>query len=85
MQSKAGISGFLVQTTLSSDRDPGWNMRSVLGGLRPPRVGMAVEDGAVSDGSTADRSRKRQDSLVVTESVLSAWILGHNRWIGGGY
>ena len=74
-----------MQTTLFSDRDSGWNMRSVLDGLRIPQVGMAVEDGPVSDGSTPDRSRTKQDSLVLIKSVLSAWILDHNRWIGGRY
>ena len=70
-----------MQTTLFSDRDPGWNMRSVLNGLRPPLVGMAVGDGPVSDGSSPDRSRTKQNPRVLIESVLSAWILGHNRQV----
>ena len=83
MQSKVGSAYFLLQPTLVRIGAPVGIWWSVLAGLRPPkRVGMAVEDELGRDGPTRGRSRTQQNPVVLTESELSASILGHYPWMG---
>lgn len=43
VQSEVGISYFSGQIARSSNRDPGWNIWSILDGLRPLRVGKPMK------------------------------------------